>query len=101
VRAIKTDLTVEMNRCPLVPVVLVFTMFDVIVSNIARHNDYESAQAAASAKCEEFRRSLFGNVRAEIVSSNYSFLCIACKSRLTPSFVFSAANVSHFHRTAG
>ena len=76
-------------------------MFDVIVSNIARRNDYETAWAAASAKCEEFRRSLFGSVRAEIVSSTYSFLCIARKSRLTPSFVFSAADVSQFHRKAG
>ena len=76
-------------------------MFDVIVSNIVHRNDYDSAWAAASARCEEFRRSLFGSVRAEIVSSNYSFLGIARKSRLTPSFVASAADVSPFHRTDG
>ena len=83
------------------PVVLVFTMFDVIVSNIVHRNDYDDALAAASAKCDEFRDSLFGSVRTEIVSSNYFFLCIARKSRLTPSFVFSAAGVSHLHRTVG
>ena len=76
-------------------------MFDVIVSNIVHRNDYDNAWAAASAKCEEFRRTLFGSVQAEIVSSNYSFLCIGRKSRLTPLFVFSAAEVSYFHRTAG
>jgi hypothetical protein len=52
-------------------------------------NDYKSALATASTKCEELRRSLFGNARAEIVSSNYSFVCISRKGRITPS-LFSA-----------
>ena len=53
------DLNVEMNRWPLVPFVIVFTKFDLIVFNVSSsHNDYE-------ARC----RSLFGNVPADIVSS--------------------------------
>ena len=104
-------LTVEMNRCPLVPVVLVFTKLDVIFpravhrffpndSNIARRN-YESVWAAASAKCDEFRRSPFENVRAEIVSSNYSFVYITRKGHLTPSFILSTVRVPQFYRQAG
>ena len=55
------DLTVEMNKSPLVPLVIVFTKFDLFVSNVSStRNDYEE-------RC----RSLFGNVPAEIVSSIY------------------------------
>jgi hypothetical protein len=71
-------------------------MFDKIVPNIARHNDYEGAWAAASTKCEELRRTLFGNVRAEIVSSNYSFVCIARMSRLMPCFVSAQPKFRNF-----
>jgi len=85
VRAIKRDPAVEMNRCLLAPVVLVFTKFDVIVGG----NDYKSALAMASPKCEELRRSMFGNARAEIVSCNDSFVCISRKGRLTPCFQHS------------
>ena len=60
------DLTVEMNKSPLVPLVIVFTKFDLFVSNVSStRNDYEE-------RC----RSLFGNVPAEIVSSIYSFVCV-------------------------
>ena len=73
-RALIKDLRAEMKKLPLVPLVLVFTMFDLIVpkvsSNTAGVNDYESARAMAHTKCEVHRRSLSGNVRAEIVSSN-------------------------------
>jgi hypothetical protein len=58
------DLTVEMNRRSLVPLVIVFTKFDLSSS----HNDYEE-------RC----RSLFGNVPADIVSSIYSFVCVTYK----------------------
>jgi hypothetical protein len=46
-----------------VPLILVFTKFD----------KHERDKATAYTKCEEHRRTLFGNVRAEPVSSNYSF----------------------------
>jgi hypothetical protein len=67
------DLTVEMNKCPLVPFVIVFTKFDLIDSS--SHNDYE-------VRC----RSMFRNVPADIVSSIYSFVCVAYKGCLTPLF---------------
>ena len=69
------------------PIVVVFTMFDIIVPNIAPRNDNDGALAAASTKCEEFRRTRFGNVRAEIASSNYPFVCITSVGRLMPCFV--------------
>jgi len=47
-----------------VPLVFLFTKFDLIVPN-----DYETARATAYTHC----RSLFGNVPTEIVSGNYSF----------------------------
>ena len=60
------DLTFEMNRCPLVPLVVVFTKLDLIVPNLSSsRNDYEE-------RC----RSLFGKVPVEIVSSIYSFVCV-------------------------
>jgi hypothetical protein len=61
-----------MNRWPLVPLVIVFTKFDLASSN---RNDYEE-------RC----RSLFGKVPAEIVSSIYSFVCVVYKGCLTPLF---------------
>ena len=70
------DLTVEMNKLPPVPFVIVFTKFDLIVPNVSSsHNDYE-------VRC----RSLFGNVPADIVSSSYSFVCVAFEGCLTPLF---------------
>jgi hypothetical protein len=75
-------LTVEMNRFPLVPFVIVFTKFDLASSS---RNDYEERCA-----------SLFENVPAEIVSSIYSFACVAYKDCLT--FVFSTAEVSRSYR---
>lgn len=50
------------------PFVIVFTKLDLITPN-----DYE-----------EHCRSLFGNVPAGIVSSIYSFVCVAYKGCLTP-----------------
>jgi hypothetical protein len=54
-----------------VPLVIVFTKFDLSSS----HNDYE-----------EHCRSLFRNVPVDIVSSIYSFVCVAYKGCLTPLF---------------
>jgi hypothetical protein len=59
----KISLTVEMNGCSSVPLILVFTKFD----------NHERDKATAYTKCEEHRRSLFGNVRHELVSSKYFF----------------------------
>jgi len=56
-----------------VPFVIVFTKFDLIGSSSPK--DYE-------VRC----RSLFGNVSADIVSSIYSFVCVAYKGCLTPLF---------------
>jgi len=56
-----------------VPSVIAFTKFDLIGSSSPK--DYE-------VRC----RSLFGNVSADIVSSIYSFVCVAYKGCLTPLF---------------
>jgi hypothetical protein len=65
-----------MNRCPLVPLVIVFTKFDLIVPNVSSsRNDHEE-------RC----RSLSGKVPSEIVSSIYSFVCVPNKGFLTPVF---------------
>jgi hypothetical protein len=59
-----------------VPLVIVFTKFDLIVPNVSTsRNDYE-----------ECCRSLFGKVPAGIVSSIYSFVCVSYKGCLTPLF---------------
>jgi hypothetical protein len=53
-------------------------MFDQIVPNVPSHgNEYEKACATAYMTWEGHCCSLFGNVRAEIVSSNYSPICRA------------------------
>ena len=52
------------------PLVVVFTKCD-LITNVSS---------------EERCRSLFGNVPAEIVSSIYSFVCVAYKGYLTPLF---------------
>ena len=58
-------------------------MFDLIVPSVSSsHNNYE-------ARC----RSLFGNVPSDIVSSIYSFVCVAYKGCLTP--LFSAQPTFH------
>ena len=82
------SLQVEVNRSLLVPLVLVFTKFDLIVpkvsSNTPGGNDYRRVRAAHEGKC----RSLFGDVPAEIVSGDYSFVCLFLrKSCLTTWFV--------------
>ena len=77
------------------PLVIVFTMFDLIVPNVSSHsNEYESATATAYMAWEGHCRTLFGNVRAEIVSSNYSLVSVVQKGCLTPYSIFSAAEVS-------
>jgi hypothetical protein len=63
-----------------VPVVLVFPKFDLIDPN-----EYETARNTAYTHC----RALFGDVPAEVVSSNYSFVFFARKLSLMPS-LFSA-----------
>jgi hypothetical protein len=72
-------LTVEMNRFPLAPFVIVFTKFDLASSS---RNDYEDSERCLS---------LFENVPAEIVSSIYYFACVAYKDCLTPLFLARAA----------
>ena len=73
------QLTVETNGRLLVPLVLVFTKFDLIVpkvsSSIAGDNDYRRLRAAYTAH-EGQCRSLFGDVPIEIVSGDYSFVCV-------------------------
>ena len=74
------------------PLVLVFTKFDMIFpnvsSNVAGGNDYEGARATPY---EDYCRSLFGNVPAEIVSSNYSYTYEGVVSTcLTLLLLFSA-----------
>jgi hypothetical protein len=58
-----------------VPFVIVFTKFDLVPNASSSHSGYE-------VRC----RSLFRNVPADIVSSIYSFVCVACKGCLTPLF---------------
>jgi hypothetical protein len=59
-----------------VPLVLVFTKFDQIVPKVSSGgNDYRRIRAAYTAH-EGQCRSLFGDVPAEIVSSDYSFVCV-------------------------
>jgi hypothetical protein len=85
--------TVEMNRLPLVPLVLVFTKSDLIVpkvpSNTAGGNDYKRVRAAYTAH-EGQCRSLFGNVPAEIVSSDYSLVCVSFGEVVSRRALFSA-----------
>jgi hypothetical protein len=73
-----------MDRWLSVPLVFVFTKFDLVPnvsSSIAGGNDYEAAKAKAYAPC----RSLFGNVPAEIASSTYYFVCIPRPAVSRPS----------------
>jgi hypothetical protein len=74
-----------------VPLVVVFTMFDLIVCNVPSHgNDYEKAKATAYMTWEGRCRTLFGNVRTEIVSSNYSPVCVSCRRVVSHLILFSA-----------
>jgi hypothetical protein len=74
-----------------VPLVIVFTMFDLIVPNVPSHgNEYEKARATSYKTWEGRCRSLFGNVRAEIVSSNYSPICASCGRAVSHPTLFSA-----------
>ena len=60
------------------PIVIVFTMFDKIIPNIPSHgSEYEKARTTAYRTWEGHCRTLFGKVRAEIVSSNYPYVCRA------------------------
>ena len=82
------DFAVEIKRMIIVPLVIVFTMFDLIVHDDLSHgNEYEKARAMAYMTWEGRCRAVFGNVRAEIVSSNYSPVCVAQQGCLT---LFSA-----------
>jgi len=84
------DLTVEINRRPSVPLVIVFTMFDLIVPNVSPHGDeYERASTAAYMMWEGRCRTLFGNVRSEIVSSNYSPACVSRRVVVSHLTLFS------------
>ena len=73
------------------PIVIVFTMFDMIIPNIPSHDDeYEKARATAHRMWEGHCRTLFGKVRAEIVSSNYSSVCLSCGRVVLRLTLFSA-----------
>ena len=51
-------------------------MFDKIAPNGPSHgNEYETARATANMTWEGHCHTLFGNERAEAVSSNYSPMC--------------------------
>ena len=72
------------------PLVIVFTMFDLIVTNVPSHgNEYEKARAAAY-MTQEGWCTLFGNVRAEIVSGNYSPVCLSRMRVISHLTLFSA-----------
>jgi hypothetical protein len=72
-----------------VPLVIVFTKFDEIVSDVSLQDEI-----ARMTYYEGVCRSLFGNERTNIVSSNYSLVCVVEIGRLTPFFVFSTPEVS-------
>lgn len=74
------------------PLVIVYTMFDLIDRNVPSHgNGYEKARATAYMAWDGHRRTLFGNVpvRAETVSSNYSPVCVSCKRVVSHLTLFS------------
>lgn len=88
-------ISIELNRWRLVPVVLVFTKFDEIVTKVLSdirgsdsRYDYESARSTAHTIFEGSCRSLFRRnpkeVPAEVVSSNHSFVFATQKACLTP-----------------
>jgi hypothetical protein len=65
-------------------------MFDLIVPNVPSHdNEYEKARATAYITWEGRCRTLFGNVRAEIVSSNYSPVSVSCRRVVSHIALFS------------
>ena len=73
------------------PLVVVFTMFDLIVPNISSHgNEYERTKATGYMAWEGHCRTLFGNVRVEIVSSDYSPVCVLCRRVVSHLILFSA-----------
>ena len=66
-------------------------MFDLIIANVPSHgNEYEKARAAAYMTWEAHCRTLFGNVRAEIVSGNYSPVCLSRRRVVSHLTLFSA-----------
>ena len=73
-----------MNGWISVPLVIVFTKFDLIVPNVSSRG-YEDESAGATTY-ESHCRSLFENVPTNIVSSNYYFVSVAYKvSHLFPA----------------
>jgi hypothetical protein len=87
-----------------VPVLLVFTKFDVIFSqalfDIAGGDSQDSHKRAkdrAHATCEESCRHLLGkqtrDIPAVVVSSTCFLVCIARKGCLTPSVVYSEVEI--------
>ena len=66
-------------------------MFDKIIPNIPSHgSEYEKARTTAYRTWEGHCRTLFGKVRVEIVSSNYSALCLSCRKVVLRLTLFSA-----------
>ena len=73
------------------PVVIVFTMFDKIIPNVPSHDsEYEKARSTAYRTWEGHCRTLFGKVRAEIVSSNCYLVCLSCRRVVSHLTLFSA-----------
>ena len=69
-------------------------MFDKIVPNVPS-DEYERAKTTAYTTWERQCRTLFGNVRAEIVSSDcFPHMYVVQKGCLTPYSIISAANIS-------
>ena len=65
-------------------------MFDLIVPNVPSHgNEYKKARATAYMTWEGHCRTLFGNVRAETVSSNYSPVCVSRRGVVSHLTLFS------------
>ena len=72
------------------PLVLAFTKVDLVVPKIlSGGNDYRRVRSAYTAH-EGQCRSLFGNVPAEIVSSDYSLVCVFFGEVVSRRALFSA-----------
>ena len=84
------------------PVVLVFTKFDRLVSQVlfdtpgSDSQHHERAKDRAQGMCEEsYRRLLLKNVPAEIVSSTCSTVSVAWKGCLTPLVIAGNSEFSN------
>jgi hypothetical protein len=83
------SLSIGLNEQPLVPIVVVFTKFDLVVSKVppdlagSDPRSHESARAIAQrmaeGPCRTFSRGSSGDMPSEIVSSNCSFLRVTQK----------------------